>query len=449
MAHADAAGRACRARESDSRPTVTRRQALRLASVPAFTVLAAGCAPSAAGRADRPAVRWRFPVTGPVYAALGTNGGQVFVSTTAGLDAVRQSTGASMWRFPSGSQYPGTPVASAAYAYVVGSENSCLYAVSSTSGHQRWSFSRSGCTVSGPVVDGGTLYVGTDSLSDEATFIYALGSEDGNFLWATEGTPWMVDGDVLYGFTSPTQLCAFAKATGQLLWSFNSPSGTFHSDLLSRDKCYAVCDMFDSIGGSQVNALSKSTGELIWSARLAGDSVSLCASSGRVYATGTTLGLPGSSGANVISVDDSSGGTVWSATVQDSFGGAILAGRSLLTAGSPPPADGGIASSGGISGETELRALDQATGKVLWRSAGSGPYLAGAPVRVGNTVVVAFSFESLRGVDLETGKTTWSMPLKIVQPPVLDGSRILAVAADKVSSGFSAGNEGALYAISL
>jgi hypothetical protein len=39
------------------------------------------------------------------------------------------------------------------------------------------------------------------------------------------------------------------------------------------------------------------------------------------------------------------------------------------------------------------------------------------------------------------------MPLKMMQAPVVDGGRILAVAADEVSAGLSAGSKGAVYAI--
>jgi outer membrane protein assembly factor BamB len=450
MLRANAAGKVSRIRASGPLAMMTRRQALSLAAVPAVTMLAGGCAGATGAGAARPAVEWRVPVADPIYAALDLSGGQVLVSATTGLTAVRAATGATIWRFPSGWRYPNAPLASTGATYIIGRENARLYALSSESGRQQWSFSRTGTALSAPLAGGPALYVAATQIPSTDTTFYALDARNGSPLWEAAGFPVTMTGDVIYSYTTGVKLSALAKDTGQRLWSFDSPGGPLHTVMLSGDRCYVVCDLFindSALTVSRVNALDRNSGTLIWAADLGGDSVSLVTAAGRVYAVGTTLGVVGGSGPNIIAVDARSGETAWITTVPHLCGGALVAGGCLLAAGSPPAADGGIASSGGVSGETELCALDLSTGEVRWRSSGSGPYLAGPPIQVGNTVVVAFSFRSLRGVDLETGNTAWSMPLKMMQAPVVDGGRILAVAADEVSAGLSAGSKGAVYAI--
>ncbi|WP_440098851.1 outer membrane protein assembly factor BamB family protein [Streptosporangium sp. H16] len=150
-------------------------------------------------------VRWSSGIDGPVDFRLVVAGGAVYLDnkdgTTYALDA---GSGTQLWSFQTEGDRPGFRWDIAvAQGLVYAGDDSRLYALDAATGTVRWSFSLGKGFTSGPVAEGGTIYVGHDGGT-----LHALDAATGAVRWSfqTGGTietrPVVTGGFVYVGSTN-------------------------------------------------------------------------------------------------------------------------------------------------------------------------------------------------------------------------------------------------------
>lgn len=247
-----------------------------------------------------------------------------------------------------------------------------------------------------PAVSNGILYVGGDA------DMYAFNAADGRAVWATpvphtsNGAGFnqvTVDNGVVYAATYWTNtIYAFNASTGHVLWSVNPPGccllgavtigsglayvstngGTTHGALIAY-KTSSGAHAFTSaaagsgdtvaidggvvflMSGNHLQAFNAMTGALLWSAATeTGNQISgtPAVDAGTVVVTTTryVIGFAASTGTRLWTVDSGSDNTYYDI---------------------PVIANGVVYASGGLGTTSELQALDEGTGHVLF-SGGSG-----------------------------------------------------------------------------
>jgi len=301
-----------------------------------------------------------------------------------------------------------------------------------------WQAKDIGDGYAGPAVAGNRVYVLSNRGLDNE-FVQALSTGDGKLVWATRlgkvGNPEQmpsfpaarstptVDGSLLYALGSDGDLACLETASGRIRWRKN-----LRSDFggVSGKSGYAESPLVDgeavvvTPGGPQATivALDKKTGETIWKSAVPGGDeaayasiivveaggrrqyaqflakglVGLDAKTGRFLwrydATGkgnTNIPTPVASGGYIYTTDSHQpGGLIRLAAAVEE---GVAAQQVYLRRGLPSSIGGSVvvgATHYGTTGEG-LVAADWATGKVLWREAGTGE---GAILAAGNRLYI-------------------------------------------------------------
>ena len=273
------------------------------------------------------APNWTFsPPQGVWERAYASDGERVFVGlkdkTIAALDV---SNGKTLWQKDLGINMQVPPLVNAGVVYVptafVGPEltpdqhgRAKLFALNAKTGDELWVFESDNYILQTPAIHGTMLYLGGNFYDprpiDEGghTRLYALNLADGSPLWTYESedgfpkrlyatqdtvvfvayqdfmngvdsktgelrwrfdtgnwTPsFLGDGSAVYFSSANTQVFAVNADTGETLWTFNIPEGTFNylldAPLLLDGKLYFLTQQGDFF------ALDATTGTLLWQA---------------------------------------------------------------------------------------------------------------------------------------------------------------------------------------
>ncbi len=269
--------------------------------------------------------KWAFsPPEGVWERAYASDGERVFVGLKdKTIVALNVSNGKIIWQKDLGINMQVPPLVSAGVVYVptafVGPEltpdehgRAKFFALDAETGDELWVFESDNYILQTPAIYGGTLYLGGNFYDlrpiDEGghTRIYALNLADGSPLWAYEsedGFPkrlyatqdtvvfvayqdfmngvdthtgelrWRFDtgnwtpsflgaGETVYFSSANTQVFAVNADTGETLWAFNIPEGTFNylldAPLLLEGKLYFLTQQGDFF------ALDAQSGNLLW-----------------------------------------------------------------------------------------------------------------------------------------------------------------------------------------
>jgi len=400
---------------------------------------------------------WRFPVANPVAVTLTAAGPAVFVSCQLEdkLYALNAENGSVLWEALSA---PGAsaPVTHGNLAYVM-EVDSRLSAVNITSGEKLWDFPKNDWTVSGPVLGSSVAYVssGPPNPSDGPGEIWALDAQTGRPLWrvpSVDGdSPFTATREIVYT-SSDSLIRALSTADGAEQWKYYSGSSPFAlGPQLTQDIVYISCN---GDSGSILSVLDASTGELLWSSDYPAPLFAMQAVAGNIYTAGNNEeGFVGSFGVGSTTVISAAkvkdGRQVWRRSLSSLDQAFVASGTIALTFAYPTGISGGIAYPGGEGSETELLALSLSDGRVRWRTGSSGWSVTSPPFLAGNWACVGYAKESIRVVNLGTGKTKWNFPMAVVSGPVAYNGRIFAVGTDGIELDGTAGDEGYVNAMPL
>ena len=240
---------------------------------------------------------WSFPTNGAiVYSDPAAAKGLVYVGSEDGnLYALKASDGRELWRFNT-FDYVGTPTVADDVVYV-GSETGTLFALNAQTGTELWSFYTGSWWVSGVAFVNGVVYFGANNGN-----VYALKAKDGAMLWsyATNNYatgPAVADG-VVYAPSWDGTLYALDSAAGTLLWKYTTSGGLTCSPAVADGMVY-----LGSNGGG-VYALDAHTGAELWSAPAGG-----CYGSSPAIANGV---LYASDESHVLALEAATGKELWS-----------------------------------------------------------------------------------------------------------------------------------------
>ena len=273
----------------------------------------------------------------------------------------------------------------------------------------RWAFPTGNRVISSPVMQGGTLYFGSDDGN-----VYAVDAATGRQVWkrATKGpvpgTP-AVAGDTLYVGSYDGHFYALNAATGATRWKFNTggerhfEAKNLHGMTPANQTFFDPYDIYlsspvvvgDSVffgsGDGHLYALDRGNGTLRWKFRT-GDVVH----ASPAYADGVLY--VGSWDSYFYAVDAKTGQEKW-----------------RFHAGEDPLIHNQVgfqSSAAVVNGvvyvgcrDSNLYALDAATGKELWRVNNAGSWVITSPAVADGRVIFATSDSALfRIVDARTGK---------------------------------------------
>lgn len=247
-----------------------------------------------------------------------------------------------------------------------------------------WSYRTGGGVFNSPAVAGGVVYA-----SSADGQLYALDAATGARLWSTPGyySPAVAGGRVYAGCAGGW--CAFAAATGALLWSYDN--GYYGGS----DPTVAGGVVYLGLSGGPL-ALSAATGAIRW---VAGGGDPLIITSSPAVADGMvyTASYDTESGnCSVTANDADTGQPRWDYLVFCNTNGSYS---------SPAVADGVVYADVGRN----VDAFSTATGARLWRHATGGDACSGSCLAVANGVVYAGSADGrIYALDAATGSKLWS-----------------------------------------
>lgn len=181
--------------------------------------------------------RWRFQTGNDTHSAV-ISGDVVYVGCSdTNLYAVEAFSPTKKWTAATRGAVSGFPVVDSGVVYF-GSTDGMLYAANEADGRQRWTFAGVAAQA-GPVVTGGTAYIGGGSN------VYAVntntGKESGRYTAAGDvGRPTVAAG-VLYVGSKDQNLHAVDAATMQPKWKYAAP-GAVQSPTVAADRVYVGVD---------------------------------------------------------------------------------------------------------------------------------------------------------------------------------------------------------------
>ncbi len=371
---------------------------------------AAGTGQQRAGSAPWIAsVRFAVDLGSPVRGSPVLRAGTLFVGASDGtFSALDAATGATRWRVRTEGAVASTAAVDDVAAYVA-SRDGTLRALDVHTGRERWRH-RFGAPLgpddywdyhlSSPVLDAGTLYIGSAD-----GHVVAIDAARGTVEWQADAgsrvrsTPALEDGILVFG-TMAGQVRALRARDGTPLWTF-ATDGAAHTFADKGNDTTAVvasptiaADVV-AVGGrdGQFYALDLHTGTLRW--RLTHDGMSWMLSTAT---DGRTLYIGGGSAGIVQAVDAATGTERWRyATHSAVFPAPTLAGDTLLA--------------GDFSGT--LVAVDRRTGERQWTFPLGGRVLA-TPLAAGRTVYAASDAGVLYALDVAPGAPAVASPRRIV-----------------------------------
>jgi outer membrane protein assembly factor BamB len=270
----------------------------------------------------------------------------------------------------------------------------------------KWTFQTGARIVSSPVIDEGTIYIGSDDGN-----VYAVDAADGQPRWhyrtggPVPSTP-AVAGGIVYAASYDGKIHAIDAHTGQLRWTFTTggerrfEAKNLHG-LLPKNQ--TIADPFDVFlssplvvgervyvgsGDGHVYALDAATGALAWKFAT-GDVVH----ASPAYAGGTIV--VGSFDSYLYALDAATGAQKWRF-----HGGEDPDIHNQVGFQSSPAIVDGVVYTG--CRDSKLYAIDAATGRERWHFDNAGSWVVGAPAVTRGKVIFTTS-DSAQYVVLDAG----------------------------------------------
>ncbi|GKU78301.1 PQQ-binding-like beta-propeller repeat protein [Paenibacillus sp. L3-i20] len=217
---------------------------------------------------------WKFQTDGRITSSpLFTDGNIYFGSDDHKLYAVDHQSGKELWSFTADSQIRSSPKLSGT-SIVFQSHKGTLYKLDASSGKKEWSVSFSGPVTNGeqdewdyydssPSIDGDVFYIGRAD-----SHLYALSTQTGKELWSfkaagpIKSSPIHDDTSVYFGDWAG-HIYALDKKSGTLLWSYKTESFNGHipiqsNPVIHNDVIYWGCRNFD------MYAFDTKNGKMLW-----------------------------------------------------------------------------------------------------------------------------------------------------------------------------------------
>jgi len=295
-----------------------------------------------------------------VYASPIVADGFVFIPSYDGkLYALDEYTGSLIWSFATGSNIVATPAVGNGIVYL-SSKDFTVYALDENSGSMLWRISNVAPVVSSPVLADGKLFYGTlySPSAGRAEFL-AINPQDGTVFWRTtisdyiEGSAAVSNGRVFFGIgaLSNAVVVALNETTGTSMWTYSTAVPT----TITTSPATAYGNVYVGLDSTRFLALNQASGNLVWSFNTPNVSnATTPAINGGVVYFGTGRGI-------VYARNATTGVQVWSYTTPT--GGAVTS--------SPALALGSKALFFG-SNDRYLYALNVMTGAFLWRYLAGG-----------------------------------------------------------------------------
>jgi outer membrane protein assembly factor BamB len=348
--------------------------------------------------------KWQTRLNGQVFATPAVHEGIAYVGTTGGvLDAVRVEDGERLWTFSAGRPMFGDALV-AGDAIFFACDNGYLFKLERAAGKELWRYDLGDARVSRilghptvfdwdwqgprPVIADGVVFVG----SGDGGF-HAVDAATGARRWRFEGGERIRNGAAIDGehviFGSGGLVFALDRATGREVWRRDVVAPVDATPVVAGDR------VFVGNRGGGLYALSSADGAELWRLYFWGSWVE----STPVVVDGV-LYIGSSDLRRVSAIDPVNGRVLWRSDVYGwTWGTPTIDGDRLYAgvAGGTPYFVPHVAS---------LTALDRSTGAMLWRYplpevGGAHQWgIAGSPVVVGRTLVVATLDGSLYGFPL-------------------------------------------------
>ena len=249
--------------------------------------------------------QWRFKTQNQIWGAPVIAYGAVYVgSLDSNVYAVNSSTGNKIWNYATGTAgdvIESTPAVDNSVVYA-GSSDGNIYALNASTGSKIWSYQTGQEIDSSPTVASGIIYAGSyDGI------MYALNSTTGNKIWSYDTTPQTtyanptspaVDNGFVYFGGFNDNLYALNALNGKSLWNFTA-GGWIYTPAVDNGVVYFGSD------DNHVYALNATTGIEMWNYQAKGPVFSSPAfANGVVYA--------GSRDGNVYALNATTGSEMWS-----------------------------------------------------------------------------------------------------------------------------------------
>ncbi len=298
--------------------------------------------------------------------------------------------------------------------------NGSLYAIDADTGHVRWKLGVGHCAASSPAYSHGVIYATVLAYNARCNArsgngrVIAVHADTGKKIWRhtlpgrTESSP-IVDGGLVYLGSESGTVYALFKRTGSIKWTYKAAGAVKASPALSGGTLY-----FGDYGG-QMNAVWAKTGHKRWTSGTSGSNFGF--SSGTFYSTpAVNFGrvYAGNTDSKIYSFGAKTGELAWS----HSTGGYVYSAPATASF----PKVGPTVYIGSYDGS--LYALDARTGATRWTADGGGRISGGVSI-VGHVAYASnLDSKSTFGVDGRTGKRVFSFPRGYYNPVVSDGRRI-------------------------
>ena len=340
-------------------------------------------------RNSPPASSWSFGVPGAVAnpAAI----------PSAAVPAWRDLVG-----FPIG-------VSVAAGTVYAPNDNGTVYALSATTGRQRWAFQAHNEVMSTPLVveAGGRRLV-----------VVGAGNSDFSYSQAVRfGAP---GAQVVRG-TGISAVDAVNALTGKLVWTFPTKGEDMPTPVAVGGR------LIFADGGGHVVALDPATGKQLWRTSI-GSFVSMSS----LDVSGSTVVFGGTHPSRFYGIDAATGKELWAVEPPSVFSSSMGDGTPAVAGTTAVLQIETVSKMPGLAGSEEL-AIDTVNHRLLWSAAlGTGKVPPrnkdASPIVVGSSVYTASPVTGdAYCIDLATGAVKWRTPVpgRVKAPPVLVGGRLL------------------------
>jgi outer membrane protein assembly factor BamB len=298
-----------------------------------------------------------------VYASPVVTDGFVFIPSYDGkLYAIDEYTGSLIWSFATGSSIVATPAVGNGIVYL-SSKDFTLYALDENTGSVIWRISNVAPVVSSPVLADGILFYGTlySPSAGRAEFL-AVNPQDGTVLWRKtiddyiEGSASVSNGRVIFGkgAINPAVVMARNETNGSSIWNYSTAPLATPPPLkttIAGAPTLAYGNVYVGLDSTKLIALSGATGNLLWSFNTPGaaNATSPAIYNGVVYF--------GTGGGIVYALNSTTGAQIWRYPTAATIG--AIASSPALALGSKTLFFG--------SNDRYLYALNMLTGAFLWR----------------------------------------------------------------------------------
>jgi outer membrane protein assembly factor BamB len=275
---------------------------------------------------------WTFKTGGAIWSSPQMSFNKVIFGSTDGkVYALDKNGGQLLWEFSTGSPIKGSPLIQNGSIYIL-AKNGFLYKLGLEKGTEVWNFNTQNDEVeennspyddysSGPVIDDGTVYIGSSDYN-----LYAIDEDSGKEIWrfSTEGmisSTALLDEANVYVGSLDNRLYSIDRKTGALIWKFDT-NGPVISSPLSYKNLVIIGSR-----NSDLYALQKDTGSPEW---IYSYWTSWVESSGIIVDDRLYIGS--SDSGNVYCLDPATGDEYWTSFVGGSaWGNPAISDKNLYT----------------------------------------------------------------------------------------------------------------------